>query len=332
MSIPAIYFIYGAIFLFAILLVEGLYFFLTDLRSDRTTVNRRMRMLAREENTGQVFLKLRRPDPASWKSFGILASPLSALNRLVLQTGLLITTGRVLLLMSTASLLAFVGLVVLVIKKTAIQLDWTLIFGLFAASFALGVAGMLIYLRILKNRRKKRFAEGFPDALDIIVRSLRVGHPVSVSLSLAAEQIPDPIGTEFGIVVDEITYGLDLGEALSNMSDRVDVDDFQYFVVAVSIQHETGGNLADVLGSLAAVIRARFRMFKKVRALAAEGKFSAKCLSALPPAFGFFTFASSPNYYLDVSGEPLFWKIAALAVVLQVIGIFAMYKMINFRV
>jgi len=332
MSIPPIYLIYGATFLFAILLVEGLYYFLSDLRSDRSTVNRRMRMLSKEEDTGSVYLKLRRPDPESWSGYGVLAEPLSALNRLVVQSGLAITVGRALLLMVAGSLLVFIGLFVLLLTKTAVQLDWTLIFGLFAASFVLGVAGMLFYLRTLKGRRKKRFAEGFPDALDIIVRSLRVGHPVSVSLSLAAQQIPDPIGTEFGIVVDEVTYGLDLGEALANMSERVDVDDFQYFVVAVGIQHETGGNLADVLGSLAAVIRSRFRMFQKVKALAAEGKFSAKCLSVLPPAFGFFTFSSNPHYYLNVSSEPLFWKIGILAIVLQSVGIFAMYKMINFRV
>jgi tight adherence protein B len=220
----------------------------------------------------------------------------------------------------------------LLLMKTAIQMDWPLILELFAASFALGIAGMLFYLRTLKSSRKKRFAEGFPDALDIIVRSLRVGHPVSVSLSLAAQQIPDPIGSEFGIVVDEVTYGLELGEALANMSERVGVEDFQYFVVAISIQSETGGNLAEVLGSLAAVIRSRFRMFKKVQALAAEGKFSAQCLSVLPPAFGIFTFAINPEYYLNVSSEPLFWKIGVLAITLQLVGIFAMYKMINFRV
>ena len=93
MSIPTIYLIYGAIFVFAIVRVEGLYFFLSDLRSDRSTVNRRMSLLAREEDKGSVFLKLRRPDPESWKNFGILADPLSALNRIVVQSGLTITTG-----------------------------------------------------------------------------------------------------------------------------------------------------------------------------------------------------------------------------------------------
>ena len=332
MSIPAHYLIYGAIFLFAILLVEGLYYFVSSLRSDRSTVNRRMRMLSKDDDQGNVFLKLRRPDPESWKKFGVLAEPLTALNRLVLQTGLLVTTGRVLLFMVAGSLLIFFALLMGLLTQTSLTLDGTLILGLFAGSFVLGVVSMWFTLRYLKSRRKKRFAEGFPDALDIVVRSLRVGHPVAVSLSLAAEQIPDPIGTELGIVVDEVTYGLELTQALVNMSERVDVDDFQYFVVAVSIQSETGGNLAEVLGSLSSVIRSRFRMFKKVQALAAEGKFSAQCLSILPPAFGLFTFAINPDYYLNVSSEPLFWKIGLLAICLQLLGIFTMYKLINFRV
>lgn len=332
MSIPPIYLIYGAIFLFAILFVEGLYYFISSLRSDRSTVNRRMRMLSKEADAGEVFLKLRRPDPDSWKKFGVLSEPLGALNRLVIQTGLMVTTGRVLLFTAAGSLLIFIGMLLVLLTQTAVNLEGTLILGLFAGSFALGVVGMLLYLRFVKARRKRQFAEAFPDALDIIVRSLRVGHPVAVSLSLAAEQVPDPIGTELGIVVDEVTYGLDLVQALSNMSERIDVEDFQYFVVAVSIQTETGGNLAEVLGSLSNVIRSRFRMFKKVRALAAEGKFSAQCLSVLPPAFGFFTFAINPDYYLNVSSEPLFWKIGLLAITLQLVGIFAMYKLINFRV
>ena len=332
MPIPTLYLIYGTTFLFAILLIEGLYYFLSDFRSDRDAVNRRMRMLSRNEDSGKVFLKLRRPDPESWKHFGALAEPLSALSRLVLQTGLTITTGRVLLLGVAGSLALFLAALFLLFNKTAIHIDPTIFFSLLGASFALGPAGMVFCLVFLRARRKKRFAEAFPDALDVIVRSLRVGHPVSVSLSLAARQMPDPIGTELGIVVDEVTYGLELTEALENMSERVDVEDFRYFVVAVSIQHQTGGNLAEVLGSLAAVIRSRFRMFKKVRALAAEGKFSAKVLSVLPPAFGIFAFSANPDYYLDVSDEALFWKVGLLAIVLQSIGIFVMYKLINFRV
>jgi tight adherence protein B len=332
MPIPVDYLIYGATFLFAILLVEGLYFFLSDLRSDRNAVNRRMRMLSGKEDAGDVFLKLRRPDPESWKKFGILGDPLSALNRLVLQTGLTIKTGRIILYAIAGSVMLFIVLILVLEKKTAIQIDALIVSGVAFGSLALGLGGMLLYLMTLKSRRKKRFSESFPDALDVIVRSLRVGHPISVSLGLAARQMPDPIGTELGLVVDEVTYGLDLTEALQNMSERVDVEDFRYFVVAVSIQRETGGNLAEVLGSLAAVIRSRFRMFKKVRALAAEGKFSAQCLSVLPPAFGIFTFSVNPEYYLNVSDEALFWKIGLLAITLQLIGIFAMYKMINFRI
>lgn len=332
MPIELNYLIYGATFVFTILLVEGLYFLIADARAGRNYTNRRMGMLSSGEDPSLVFSKLRRPPPDVWANLGALSDPLYALNNLILRAGLTVPTGRVVMLMIVGSIFLFFGCLALVVKNTSWKIDELILLLSLAASFVTGVGVPLLYLRFLKNRRKTQFEESFPDALDIMVRSLRVGHPVGVSVAIAAEQMPDPIGTELGIAVDEMTYGLELREVLANVSDRVQATDFGYFVVAVNVQHESGGNLAEVLGGLSQVIRSRFRMFRKIHALAAEGRFSAKILGALPFCFAAFVFSVQPDYYLNVSDDPMFWKVALLGLVLQISGIMLMQRMINFRV
>ena len=115
-------------------------------------------------------------------------------------------------------------------------------------------------LRILRGRRQKRFGMQFPDAIDIIVRSLRAGHPVPIAITMVGREMPDPIGTEFGIAADEVTYGADLESAMRNLYFRVGQDDLPLFVTAVAIQGTTGGNLGEILQNLSTVIRQRFKM------------------------------------------------------------------------
>ena len=147
-----------------------------------------------------------------------------------------------------------------------------------------GIALPYLVLRFLRSRRQKAFGAQFPDALDMIVRSLRAGHPTPIALTMVAREMQDPIGSEFGIVVDEITYGADLETALRNLYVRIGQDDLPLFVTAVAIQGSTGGNLGEILENLSAVIRMRFKMRRKIRALAAEGRASALILSSLPIA------------------------------------------------
>ena len=134
-------------------------------------------------------------------------------------------------------------------------------------------------LKFLRARRHKKFNAQFPDAIDIIVRSLRAGHPVPTAINMVSREMSDPIGSEFGIVTDEITYGADLETAMRNLYFRVGTDDLPLFVTAVAIQGSTGGNLGEILQNLSGVIRQRFKMRRKIRALAAEGRASALILS-----------------------------------------------------
>jgi tight adherence protein B len=164
------------------------------------------------------------------------------------------------------------------------------------------------------------------------VRSLRAGHPVSTAITMVAREMRDPIATEFGLVVDEMTYGLNLDDALSNMARRVGLNDLRFLVVAVMIQMQVGGNLAEVLNSLSRVIRERATMRAKIRALSAEGRFSASLLSVLPfILIGVITLVR-PTYYAGVSPDPFFWPILWVGFGLMVLGIMVMYRMVNFRV
>ena len=152
----------------------------------------------------------------------------------------------------------------------------------------------------MRSRRHSKFGAQFPDALDVIVRSLRAGHPVPVAIAMVAHEMPDPVGTEFGIVSDEITYGADLETAMRNLYFRVGQEDLPLFVTAVAIQASTGGKLSEILANLSRVIRQRFKMRRKIKALAAEGRFSAMFLSGVPVALFLVLKVIAPDFYASV--------------------------------
>jgi tight adherence protein B len=187
-------------------------------------------------------------------------------------------------------------------------------------------------LRFLRGRRQKKFGAQFPDALDIIVRSLRAGHPVPVAVNMVGREMGDPIGSEFGIVSDEVTYGADLETAMRNLYCRIGSDDLPLFVTAVAIQGSTGGNLGEILQNLSTVIRLRFKMRRKIRALAAEGRASALILSSLP--IGMFAVVNFlvPSFYASVWHEDLTKIALVLAGCWMGIGNVIMYRMVNFRI
>ena len=163
----------------------------------------------------------------------------------------------------------------------------------------------LLVLKFKRSRRQKKFGAQFPDALDIIVRSLRAGHPVPIAITMVAREMADPIGTEFGIVADEITYGADLETGMRNLYFRIGQDDLPLFVTAVAIQSSTGGNLGEILENLSAVIRQRFKMRRKIRALASEGRASAMILSSLPILMFLVIQVITPDFYASVWHEDL---------------------------
>lgn len=325
------YLLYGGIFLAALLLIEGLYFLHADSRGGREAVNRRMRMIEGGATTREVFETLRRSRREKATFLGPLGDLGTWLDDQIQQAGLTVSLTRICVMMMALTVGIFIS--ILLLTKGAVAFAGLGGFvSVLIVSAALGVALPILYLRYLGSKRLQLFAEQLPDALDVMVRSLHAGHPISAAMSLVTKEMPDPIGSEFGVAVDEMTYGLDLRDALGNLGERVDVEDFRYVIVAINIQHDTGGNLAEVLDGLSKVIRARFNMFKKIRALSAEGRLSAKILAIMPFLFGGFVYFSKPGYYDHVAGDPLFFSFLGVAFVLELFGIYVMYRLVNFRV
>lgn len=189
-----------------------------------------------------------------------------------------------------------------------------------------------LYLLFLKQKRMAKFLEQLPDALDLIARALKAGHAFSGGLKMVSEEFGDPIGTEFSKTLDEINFGVGVDQAMKNLAHRVDCPDLQFFVVSVIIQRETGGNLAEILEKIASLVRERFKLYGKVRTLAAEGKLSAIILIALPFFIAFYFLAIQPEYIGLLFGDPIGIVMCAGAAVMMLIGIVVMRKMIQIRV
>ena len=169
----------------------------------------------------------------------------------------------------------------------------------------------------------------FPEALDLLGYSLRAGHSIMTGMKMVADEISDPVGREFGRVVEEVNFGRGLNAALYAFAERLDTPDVRFFATSVSIQRETGGNLVELLESVSATIRKRFRFREKVKALAAEGKLSGIILSALPFAFAFYLYFANRKYLevlLNDSNGPY---IIGAACILMSIGMYIMYRITN---
>ncbi|MGI9463267.1 MAG: type II secretion system F family protein, partial [Aestuariivirgaceae bacterium] len=204
------------------------------------------------------------------------------------------------------------------------------LFGSAAAVFT-GVVLPVLLLLFVRGLRQRTFSAQLPDAIDLIVRSLRAGHPVPVALTMVGKEMSDPVGSEFGMALDELTYGLDLEQSMKNMYYRVEQEDLGLLVTAVSLQASTGGNLSEVLSNLSRIIRARFKMRRKVRALSAEGRVSAYGPSALP-AIVFLTLRIiAPEYYGDIWEEPITVPLLVGIILWAIVGVGVMYKMVNFK-
>ena len=314
------YLLYLLIGISAAMFAEGAYLLLYNQASYRKNINRRLKVMDDKTDRESVLIQLRRERGLT--GGGEYRLPLINLNQLILQSGVTIGLGRLVAFMVGGAIAAF---------SIIIAYDQSL----WHATLAAAVAGLLLpylVLRLLRARRQKKFGAQFPDAIDIIVRSLRAGHPVPVAISMVAREQPDPVGSEFGLVTDEITYGADLESAMRNLYFRVGTDDLPLFVTAVAIQGSTGGNLGEILNNLSAVIRERFKMRRKIRALAAEGRASALILSSLPIALFAIINVMVPDFYASVWTESLTKIALALAGCWMGIGNLIMFRMVNFRI
>jgi tight adherence protein B len=319
-DIDPIYLVWLFVAVSAGLAFEAVYLMCFSTASYRSRINRRLMISKDRTDRESVLVELRRERGLT--SGGEYRINLLAINRLILQSGLTLGVARLFIIIGIVSLFTFAGM--MLFRGSMIEAG--------AAALLSATALPYLVLKMLRGRRQKKFGAQFPDALDIIVRSLRAGHPVPIAIAMVGREMTDPIGSEFGIVSDEITYGADLETAMRNLYCRIGSDDLPLFVTAVAIQGSTGGNLGEILENLSGVIRQRFKMRRKIRALAAEGRASAMILSALPIGMFIVIQFIAPDFYGSVWQEHLTKLLLGGAGVWMSIGNLIMFKMVNFKI
>ncbi|MCV3272873.1 type II secretion system F family protein [Roseobacter sinensis] len=288
--------VYGLIFVGVLVLVEGLYLVTFGKSiSLNSRVNRRLEMLDKGNGREEVLEKLRKEMQQHMKSRSI---PLySLLGEKAQKAAIAFTPRQLIMIMALLAGVAFMGLTVGTATEVGVRA---------LLSVGIGVGAVYLWVSQKANKRLSMIEEQLPDAVELMVRSLRVGHPFSSAIQIVAKEVQDPLASEFGMIADESAYGRDVGDALKEMAERLDMQDLRFLAVAVTIQQTSGGNLAEILAGLAKVIRARFRLFRRVKAITAEAKWSGKFLSAFPIVALIVINVSDPNYYDEVRDHALF--------------------------
>ena len=264
-------------------------------------INRRLKLLrsgvSREEITGLI-----RPDAVGGLGCHALVG---RFYRLAGRAGIRMSPRTLAAALLMATVVVFLLLLALSLSMGGAMTPGVFLL-LLAVAISAGIGLPLLVIGSRATRRAKRMEEQFPAAIDVFTRALRAGHPVGGALALLTGEMEDPIGSEFGIVSDAVAYGADLNDALRDLADRWDSEDLRMFAVCVSVQGETGGNLAEIISNLSSVIRDRASLYLKVRALSSEGRMSAWMLSLMPVLTFLVLFLINPAFYLEVARDPLF--------------------------
>ena len=314
--------IYGLIFIGVLVLVEGLYLVAFGKTiSLNSRVNRRLEMLEKGARREEVLDKLRKEMQQHMKARSI---PLySLLSDKAQKAAIAFTPKQLLMIMAGLSVLAFLGLTIGTETSAPVRM---------LLAIGMGVGGVFFWVSHKAGKRMGMIEEQLPDAVELMVRSLRVGHPFSNAISIVSKEIQDPLASEFGVIADESAYGRDVGEALKDMAERLDMQDLRFLAVAVTIQQQSGGNLAEILAGLAKVIRARFRLFRRVKAITAEAKWSGKFLSAFPLVALVVINLADPHYYDEVRDHAFFIPACFAVGIFLTLNLFVMRILTNIKV
>jgi tight adherence protein B len=251
-----------------------------------------------------------------------LVAPLAVIHRPLAESirlaDLQLTVGALLATCAIASVLMFVVVVVFI--------------GYALLALVLCIPVFMVPIGVVRfkaTRRIRAFEEQFPESIDLISRALRAGHAFTTALSMAADEIPDPVGGEFKRLYDEQNFGMPLGDAMRDFARRIPLLDAKFFVTAVLTQRESGGNLSEVLDNLAKVIRERFKVKRQVRVISAHGRMTGFVLMALPPALAVAFMVLSESHLATLTGDIIGWWMIGGAVVLQTMGCLIIKKLVN---
>ena len=321
-----IYVIALLIFIISIVVIEMLlYAFRTAKNPDRAKIRKKIRKMSYdpvlEEDTTDIQRK-------------VVYSEISALNEVLRRITLMERLNK-LLYQSNAKYRAGFYLIMSAFIGLAVYMILTFFGYAFYVSIPAGIAGLaspFLYLRRKKKKRMAKFMKQLPEALDMVARSMKAGHAFSTGLKLAADEFEDPLGPEFDVALDEINFGVPVADALRKMTQRVDCVDLNFFVVAVILQRETGGNLAKIIENIATLIRERFIFYGKVKALTAEGILSMWILIALPFFLVGLLMLMSPEYMSQLFEETIGHFMIGGTLVMMFIGYVIMKRMVNIKV
>ena len=200
------------------------------------------------------------------------------------------------------------------------------------AAVFIGATLPVLYLMQKRGARQRRFEEQFPEALDLLSRAVRAGHAFQTALGMVADELPDPVGTEFKKTFEQQNFGLPLNDALNELATRTRLLDVRFFVTAVTIQRETGGNLAEILDNLAEVVRERFKLLRQVRVHTAHGRYTGYVLLALPAALGVALAFISPEHMNTLFTHTMGKTMLVGAAVMQTVGYFWIRQVIKIEV
>lgn len=312
-------------FLAVVLLLEGGFLLWHDTSGPQVRqLERRLRALAAGGHGSEAanLVKAREADQAGPLGRLLLKLPrVAVLERRLQQAGVVMSTAR---FVSTSALLGVAVLLVLLALRQPLWL----------AVPAAGASVLLPFgwLGWARERRLKRLEAQLPDAIDLVARALRAGHAFPPALQMVAEELAEPIGGEFRIAFEEVNYGIPVSDAMMNLAARVPTDDLRFFSVAVILQRETGGNLAEILDNIGRLIRERFKLMGTVRVLSAEGKLSAWILTLLPFATALLINIVNPGFVQVLWTDPVGRTLVVTGLAAMVSGIFWMWRIVKLRV
>ena len=310
--------IYFIVFCAVVLAVQGAYWFFTEQQRTRGAINRRLVLATETASAQEVFETLKRERGI----IGLENERFAHLNDIIVQSGLRLDEKVLIGIAFSLGLLYF--------ALFGLAFGYGVISFLMSAIFA--ALSLVLFLAYMRRKRIAKFSEQLPDAIDVIVRGVKSGYPFTVALGLVAKEMQDPIGSEFGMTSDEISFGSDIGSALDNLYRRVGHEDLLYLTMSLKVQTQTGGNLAEILSRLARLLRERAMLRLKVRAISAEGRLSAVFLTAMPFVLFAVITLIQPDYFYSVRNHPIIMP--ALVVCLTMLGVanVIIYRMVNFKV
>lgn len=309
--------VYGGFALAGFLVFTGAYQLISRQENRAEARSRRMKMLARGASNAEVLAVLKPTNQKSW----VQRLPfVGSLPRMLRQAGSAASPSKFLLVCLAMALIFGTAASVVLAPHYALALG-----------LVLGLGLPMAVLDNIRKRRLDRMTALLPDALDLMARGLRVGHPLNTSISAVAKEMPDPVGTEFGIVADQVAFGEDLVDAFHEFADRVELEDVSYLAASIAIQHGTGSDLASIVDTLSKTIRARIALRRRIKAISAEGRLTAYFLTAVPFLIFGLNMTTNRDYYMGIADDPMFLPMFGLIIFFVVANAVVLRRLVQIR-